>query len=140
MNAFGEVHWPVSGLVSAGVRVRLLRGTDRGPAYAAVGRAFRGIGSQHAKIVHTDRGSVVGSTNFTTSSRTNNEVSVFVTLRDGAARAWRYKLSATIAAGEPLQAAEKDRNIKRYGPRSKSTGARRSLELSDVAPGGVASE
>ena len=130
----------VLSLVSAGVRVRLLRGTDRGTAYAAVGRSFRGIGSQHAKIVHTDKGAVIGSTNFTTNSRGNYEVSAYVTLRDSAARVWKYKLSAAIAAGEPLEAAEKGRNIKRYCQRSRSMDARRSLTLPDTAPGGIASD
>ena len=59
----------IRSLVSAGVKVRLLRGVDRKAAYAAVGRSFGGVGNQHAKLVHTDKGAVVGSTNFTTSSR-----------------------------------------------------------------------
>ena len=119
-----------------------MTGVDKRAAYAAVGRAVGGIGNQHAKVVHTDKGTVVGSTNLTTSSRGNHEVSAYMTLKPSAVASWRYELVAYISTGEPLEAAEKGHNIRRYfgERRSKSQGPRRELALADAVPGGFASE
>ena len=124
-------------LVAGGVTVRLMSGTDKRPHYAAVGRVVGGTGNQHSNLVHTDRGSIVGSSNLTTSSRANHECSVHFTLHPGSAMAWRYELSAYIASGEELETAETSKNIQRYcgGRRSKSQGAR-TLALSEAFPGG----
>ena len=130
----------VKALVSAGVKVRLLTGVDKKEAYAAVGRVVGGVGNQHAKCVHTDKGSLVGSTNLTTSSRGNNEVSAHMSLFPRAARGWRYELVACISGGEPLTTAEKGHNIRHYGVRrSKSMAARQKVALSDYIPEGYAS-
>ena len=131
----------VKALAAAGVKVRLLTGVDKKDAYAAVGRTVGGVGNQHAKCVHTDKGSVVGSTNLTTSSRGNNEVSAHLSLCPKAARSWRYELAACISGGEQLTAAELGHNIRRYGPRrSKSMTARRASVLTDFVPEGCASD
>ena len=103
-----------------------MTGIDKARAYAEVGRAMSGQGSQHAKVVHTDVGAVIGSTNLITSSRANNEVSVFVTFRHNTVASWRYRLSVCIAAGQQLHEAEKVDNIERYAPRrSRSVDVRR---------------
>ena len=131
-------------MAAAGVKVRLLTGIDKKAVYAAVGRSVGGVGSQHAKCVHTDQGSVVGSTNLTTSSRGNHEVSVWVTLKPNAAVAWRYGLAAYISTGEALDAAEKGHNIRRYygdrRARAQSQTARKKLVLTDLVPGGCVSD
>ena len=113
----------VRALVAGGVKVRLVVGTDRRPHYAAVGRNVGGIGHQHAKIAHSDRGSVVGSSNMTTSSRSNNECGVHFSLFPARAMSWRYELSAYIGTGIELAEAEKGHNIQRYC-RSKGAGGR----------------
>ena len=104
----------VRALVAGGVKVRLVVGTERRPHYAAVGRMVSGIGNQHAKVAHTDRGSVVGSSNVTTNSRANHECGVYFTLFPARAVSWRYELSAYIASGVELESAEKGQNIQRY--------------------------
>ena len=118
-----EQYAAVRALVAGGVKVRLMVGTDRKPHYAAVGRNVGGIGHQHAKIAHSDRGSVVGSCNMTTNSRSNNEVGVHFSLFPARASSWRYELSAYIATGIELSEAEKGYNINKYC-RSKSAGGR----------------
>ena len=117
-------------------------GVDKLAAYAAVGRSFGGIGNQHAKVVHTDQGTVVGSTNLTTSSRGNHEVAVHLNLKPGAMRSFRYELGAYISSGTPLEAAEKGYNIRRYfGRRSQSQRPTRPrLALDEAVPGGYASD
>ena len=132
----------VTSLAAAGVKVRLLTGVDKKGAYAAVGRTVGGVGNQHAKCVHTDKGTVVGSTNLTTSSRANNEVSVHVSLQESAARGWRYEMAAYISTGEPREAAEKRHNIRRYygDRRARSLAARQRVALSDFVPEGHASD
>ncbi len=67
-------------LLQAGVRVRLAKGQKLTPVYHDAGRdsAKLGglIGSLHAKSVMIGRHVVIGSTNWTVSSRANQECSV----------------------------------------------------------------
>ena len=112
-------------------------GTEKRHQYAAVGRVMSGTGNQHAKLVHTDRGSVVGSSNLTTNSRSNHECGVHFTLYAASAVAWRYELSAYITTGVELESAEKGHNIQRYYGRgqAKSQGSR-TLALATALDGG----
>ena len=61
-----------------------------------------GRGIQHSKVVHTDVGSMIGSCNFTTSSRGNVETGLLVQLFPEAAAEFEQTLDVAIAAGVPL--------------------------------------
>ena len=76
-------------LVSGGVEVRVLSGRSYSGEYKAAGRRVTGgIGMSHAKVIYADGGlspesgacAVVGSCNWTTSSRANNECGLLVRL------------------------------------------------------------
>ena len=96
--------------------MRLLSGHDKHPEYVKVDRTGYGTGSQHAKSLHCDVGSVVGSTNFWTSSLCNHEVSSHVTLTLAASASWRYELMALIQSGSALGPAEIAHDIARSQP------------------------
>ena len=70
-------------LVAAGISVRVVDGVPLEKEYAAVGRRVAGHlrGIQHAKAVLVGRTLLAGSCNFTTSSRSNWEVGLQVTLK-----------------------------------------------------------
>ena len=67
-------------LEAHGVVVRLASGHSAKQHYSAVGRTYNGRGIVHGKVVHTEMESIVGSCNWTTSSRTDEEVSLHVKL------------------------------------------------------------
>ena len=67
-------------LEAHGIIVRLASGHSAKQEYRAVGRSYGGRGIVHGKVVHTESESVIGSCNWTTSSRTNEEVSLHVKL------------------------------------------------------------
>ena len=68
-------------LREAGVTVWLGTGTDIQPEYAAAGRKVRpGKGILHAKCLRADNWLICGSTNWTTCSRCNTELSVLIQL------------------------------------------------------------
>lgn len=75
-------------LRDAGVEVRLINGDPLEPEYRLVGRedALRGresmLGIQHAKCVLVDDLLLIGSVNWTTSSRCNSEFSALLHLND----------------------------------------------------------
>jgi phosphatidylserine/phosphatidylglycerophosphate/cardiolipin synthase-like enzyme len=70
-------------LVSAGISVRVVAGVPLADEYAAVGRRVGGHlrGIQHSKAVLVGRKLIAGSCNFTTSSRSNWEVGLQVTVK-----------------------------------------------------------
>jgi phosphatidylserine/phosphatidylglycerophosphate/cardiolipin synthase-like enzyme len=70
-------------LIAAGVRVRLARGNRLSPVYQEAGRPNNMgslSGALHAKSIIIGRHVFVGSTNWTVSSRANQESSVHLTL------------------------------------------------------------
>ena len=87
------------------IPVRLLKGGPLGPEYAKVGRQVTGTGIQHAKTVLVDDKLIVGSCNWTVSSKANSEFGVLVRLHPEGLRLVRGTIEARIAAGEPLEAA-----------------------------------
>ena len=68
-------------LDSHGVEVRLMSGVSVTDEYREVNRVVNGTGIQHAKGVLIDDVLIVGSCNWTTSSRSNYELGVLVRLR-----------------------------------------------------------
>jgi len=71
-------------MIHAGVPVYLAQGKPLGPEYRAAGRGGVGFGNlsgqMHAKMVWAHNRAVVGSTNWTTSSRANVERSTLLVL------------------------------------------------------------
>ena len=93
-------------LQAEGCEVRCLVGVSCGPEYRALGRApYNGLGLLHAKVVHTDGGSVIGSCNWTTSSRANIEVGVHVKFTSQESSRLLDEWSAQILDGVPLREA-----------------------------------
>ena len=64
-----------------------------------------GLGLLHAKVVHTDGGSVIGSCNWTTSSRANIEVGVHVQFTSQESSRLLEEWGAQILEGMPLREA-----------------------------------
>ena len=108
-------------LNTAGIVVRLMEGSCSRADYAAVGRTGGWRGIQHAKGVMVDDRAIVGSTNWTTSSRSNSEVSLLLqasgddlqTLRDVF---WRVVLRSepfleAIANGQIQSVAEQSQMV-----------------------------
>ena len=93
-------------LQAEGCEVKCLVGVSCADEYRAVGRnPFNGLGLLHAKVVHTDAGSVLGSCNWTTSSRANIEVGVHVKFTSQESRRLLAEWSRQIHAGMPLREA-----------------------------------
>jgi phosphatidylserine/phosphatidylglycerophosphate/cardiolipin synthase-like enzyme len=67
-------------LVACGVLLRVTTGVPLGPEYQAVGRSVPGFlnGIQHSKAVLAGREAVIGSANWTTSTRSNFELGLHV--------------------------------------------------------------
>jgi phosphatidylserine/phosphatidylglycerophosphate/cardiolipin synthase-like enzyme len=104
-------------LQASGVAVKLLDGGPSGPFYREVGRTQSGFGIAHAKvaIATVPEGSfaVVGSTNWTTSSRANLETGVLIELSEtGASELWAM-IGARLKRGAELLPALRDREIAR---------------------------
>ena len=53
-------------LYAEGAKVKLLDGGSLSGEYRQVGRAVGGLGIAHAKVLHSDKGTVIGSCNWTT--------------------------------------------------------------------------
>jgi hypothetical protein len=93
----------VIALKAAGVAVYLVAGLDIQPEYALVGKSVRpGIGILHQKTALIGNWLVCGSTNFTTSSRTNRELSVLLWLDDATVRQYHELYKELAATGELL--------------------------------------
>ena len=84
-----------------------LRGCIGLEEYRAVGkRGVGGAGILHAKAVHTDSGTLLGSTNWTTSSRANIELGAELALGDLEAAELKDWMSSVIEGGETINDAE----------------------------------
>ena len=122
-------------LETAGTKVRLLTGVSRRDEYLAVNRTPPGgQGYQHAKCVHCDAGTVMGSTNMTTSTRANNELSAHFTMRPQASRTLRMEMAMKISEGEEIMPAEFQLNQKRYGGRRSRSESGRTRSQRAPAP------
>jgi hypothetical protein len=94
-------------LDSHGVLTRVVVGGSIADEYRAIGRAgIEGMGILHAKAIHTDVGSLIGSANWTTSSRCNVELGVEVSLHDLAAAELKDYMTAVIEGGDTVMDAE----------------------------------
>ena len=100
------------------VKVMLLKGGPLAPEYKKVGRSVSGTGIQHAKTCLVDGMLVVGSCNWTVSSKANSELAVLIRLHDSAYAAVKQIIELRIAGGERLETA-----LSR--PRSRSASASR---------------
>ena len=87
------------------ISVVLQKGGPLAPEYLRVGRTLSGTGIQHAKTLLADHTLVVGSTNWTVSSRANSEVGVKIRLHPSGERLVREALESRLEGGERLQAA-----------------------------------
>ena len=101
-------------LVAGGVEVRVLNGRSYSGEYKAVGRSPKGgLGMSHAKVIYADGGlapeagccAVIGSCNWTTSSRANNEVGVLVRLDPQAAEELGGRIRAFMEKGRDFREA-----------------------------------
>ena len=75
------------------------------PEYKKVGRIVTGTGIQHAKTVLADDMLVVGSCNWTVSSKGNSEISVLIRMHASGERLVREVLETRLACGELLEVA-----------------------------------
>ena len=112
---------------SHGVDVRLCSGCNLTEAYGAVGRSVGGKGIQHAKVVHTDIGTIIGSANWTTSTRGNSELGVLVTIP----KVEREKLSLDLVARIENGARLQDAMVLKEQRSRSSSPIRRTTNLTD---------
>ena len=88
-----------SQLRSFGVEIRTLVGRSLGEVY---GSRLRGlVGAQHSKSLRSDCSLVVGSTNFTRSSRCNHELGVEVSLNDAGLEAMLLRFTGLWSEAAP---------------------------------------
>ena len=87
------------------IPVTLLKGGPLAPEYKKVGRAVVGTGIQHAKTVLVDDMLVVGSCNWTVSSKANSEVAVLIRMNSSGERLVRDVLECRLAGGALLEVA-----------------------------------
>ena len=94
-------------LEAHGIGTRVVVGNSIAEEYRAVGkRGVGGSGILHAKAVHTDNGTLLGSTNWTTSSRANIELGAELALGDLEAAELKDWMSSVIEGGETINDAE----------------------------------
>ena len=118
-------------LYAEGAKVRLLDGGSLSGEYHQVGRAVGGLGIAHAKVLHSDKGTVIGSCNWTTSSRANLETGLWVELDLVEARKLCLVLQGRLDAGVDLRDAEVAREQSRsVSPRSAASRRARSQSRS----------
>ena len=89
-------------LEAHGVVVRLASGHSAKQHYSAVGRTYNGRGIVHGKVVHTEMESIVGSCNWTTSSRANEEVSLHVRLNGVESAKLCGRIRSASDRGQPV--------------------------------------
>ena len=94
-------------LVACGVLVRLAAGLNLQAEYAAVGRSIPGhlCGIQHAKSVLAGNRAVVGSCNWTTSSRSNGELGLLVEFQESHLAAIEEMFLTSWHSGQELSLA-----------------------------------
>ena len=83
----------------------LQRGTPLAPEYSRANRAVSGTGLLHAKCLLADDMLVVGSANWTTSSRGNVEVGVLFRLYSSATQQVQEALESRLVGAETLEGA-----------------------------------
>jgi phosphatidylserine/phosphatidylglycerophosphate/cardiolipin synthase-like enzyme len=124
-------------LTAEGVVVRLLDGGPTTEHYRQVGRAQAGLGIAHAKLLVVElqdsKFAIIGSTNWTTSSRANLEAGLLVQLTDfGFGEIWAM-ISGRMSRGIELLPALRSREAASIGPRrSKSATRARHFEEDDA--------
>ena len=89
-------------LESNGARVRLASGHSCRDEYTAVGRKYSGKGIVHGKVVHTEQESIIGSCNWTTSSRSNVELGLHVVLNKVEATKVSTMIRQACDGGQPV--------------------------------------
>jgi len=102
-----------------GVEVRVGCGRALAPVYAQVNRfaAFGSMpGALHAKAAHVGGVLIVGSTNWTTSSRANFEMAAEVLLSDAGKEVWRQTFSEQWEKARPIFSAEQELALRPYAP------------------------
>ena len=87
------------------IPVILMKGWPLAPEYKKVGRTVTGTGIQHAKTVLVDNMLVIGSVNWTVSSKANSELAALVRMHPLGERAVREAIEHRLAGGERLEAA-----------------------------------
>ena len=87
------------------IEVFLMKGGPLGPEYKRVGRPITGTGIQHAKTVLADDHLVIGSCNWTVSSRANSELGALIRMTPRGAQLLRDTIEARMAGGERLAVA-----------------------------------
>ena len=83
----------------------LQKGTPLAPEYSRVNRAVSGTGILHAKCLLADGMFVVGSANWTTSSRGNKEVGVLIRFYPSAIQSVQEVLESRLVGAETLEGA-----------------------------------
>ena len=100
-------------MMAHGVRVLRRAGSDLTAAYRADGRsAGRGSGrrgAMHSKLMLADRVLIIGSTNFTTSSQANVEVSVRTSLSIEEAAEVKRRIFEVFDGADPFELRELSR-------------------------------
>ena len=89
------------------------------PVYAQVNRfpAFGSMsGALHAKAACVDGVLIVGSTNWTTSSRANFEVAAEVLLSKAGQEVWAATFSEQVEKARPIFGAEQELALRPYAP------------------------
>ena len=123
--------------------MRLLDGGQSGGFYKEVGRAPGGRGIAHAKLLVAEvaegRLCVIGSCNFTTSSRANLESGLLVALSPFGVAEIDAVVSGRMAKGVALLPALRDREISRSmtprRARSQARSSRQTIPKRRKAPG-----
>ena len=102
-------------LQASKIALVLQKGTPLGPEYTRVNRAVSGTGLLHAKCLLADDMLVVGSANWTTSSRGNGEVGVLIRLYSSAEHLVQEALESRLVGAETLEAAQSQTTVHRRG-------------------------
>ena len=111
-------------LAAGGVEVRVLRGRPYGNEYRMAGRdVIGGVGMSHAKVIYADGGlppergacAIVGSCNWTTSSRANNECGLLVRMDAMSAEELGGRIREFMNKGKSLADADAEQAQKAAG-------------------------
>ena len=94
-----DMHQIAQELEARGVEVWLVNGVSVSAEYREVNRTVNGQGIQHAKTCLVDDHMIVGSCNWTTSSRSNFELNVLVKLREAHVHLVNAMMRERIEAG-----------------------------------------
>ena len=117
-------------LAAAGVVVRVGDGDDSRSEYEAVGRAAMGArGIHHCKglLVHlgTESRALIGSCNWTTSSRTNRELGSYITCKSDAVPYHLERFGLPVLLSEDFNEAARAAHLRKEGATMRSSSATR---------------